>query len=244
MHIFITGGTRGIGNGLVREFLIRGHLVSFTGTSQKNIDNSIKELNGDYKAYVCDVRNRKSIIDAMNQAVDSFGNIDVWINNAGVSQSKLDVSELNEEEIKRIVDINVLGTISGTSIALNQMKKQGYGIVYNLEGLGSNDMVIPKTVIYGSTKRLITYFCKGCNKELKDDKRISVGTISPGMVFTDLLMNDMDEESLKVAKILGNDVSYVAPIIVNGILKGQKKIKVLTTIKIIWRFMTSMFRKK
>ncbi|XMB72967.1 SDR family oxidoreductase [Mycoplasmatota bacterium WC30] len=243
MHIFITGGTRGIGNGLVKEFLAKGHQLSYTGTSQKSIDNSIKDIKGDYKTFICDVRNRVDIEKAMSQAIDSFGNIDIWINNAGVDQARHDVSDLSEAEIKRVIDINVLGTMNGTSIALQQMKKQKYGVIYNFEGLGSNNMVIPKTIIYGSSKRLITYFSKACNKELKEYKNIFVGTIQPGMVFTDLLLSNMNDDGMKIAKILGNEVSYVAPRIVKRVLQGKKKIQVMNNLQITWRFMTSIFKK-
>jgi NADP-dependent 3-hydroxy acid dehydrogenase YdfG len=243
MHIFITGGTRGIGNGLVKEFLKFDHKVSYTGTSEKSISKSKEGLEGEFQAFVCDVRDRESIKESMNQAIGSFGNIDIWINNAGVTQPLLEVSELSEVEIKKVVDINILGTMNGTSLALELMKKQKYGAVYNLEGLGSNDMVIPKTVIYGSSKRLVTYFCKGCNKELKAYPDIYVGTVQPGMVFTDLLLDGMPDDSMKITKILGNEVSYVAPIIVSGILKRKKKVQVMNNLQIMWRFFISLFKK-
>lgn len=244
MHIFITGGTRGIGKGLALEFLKKGNKVSFTGTSIQSIENAKKDLNGKFNAYVCDVRNYNDILKSANQAIEMFGNIDIWINNAGVDQERLNVYELSESEVKRVIDINVLGTINGTSIAVNQMIKQGYGRIYNLEGLGSNGMVIPKTIIYGSSKRLISYFSNGCNKELKEFKNISVGTIQPGMVLTDLLMNNMNEEGMKIAKILGNDVDYVSKRIVKGILQNKKKIKILTNLIVMWRFISSPFRRK
>lgn len=244
MHIFITGGTRGIGFGLVKELLKRKQHVSYTGTNDKSISNSIKKLEGDFNAYICDVRNKSQIEEAMNQSIDSFGDIDIWINNAGVDQKRLEVSELSEEEVKRVIDINVLGTINGTSVAIKQMKHQKYGIIYNLEGLGSNNMVIPKTIIYASSKRLISYFCRGCNKELAKEKEIFVGTINPGMVFTDLLLSNMNDDGLKIAKIIGNDVSYISPKIVSKILKGKKKIVVTNNLQIIWRFIKSIFIKQ
>ena len=61
MHIFITGGTRGIGQGIVKEFLKLGHEVSFTGTSSSSIEAALKGLEGDYLGVVCDVRDIESI---------------------------------------------------------------------------------------------------------------------------------------------------------------------------------------
>jgi len=243
MNIFITGGTRGIGFGLTNEFLKKQHNVTFTGTSEQSIEKASLQLTGRFLGIVCDVRYKEQLEKAKDQAIDQFGSIDIWINNAGVDQDRLDVSELSEEEIKRVIDINVVGMMLGTSIALSQMKKQGFGHVYNMEGLGSNNMTMPKTLIYGSSKHLLTYFSKGCNKELKSYKDIWVGTLSPGMVFTDLLLHDMGDDGMKIARILGSEVEEVTPWLVKKMLKNKKRIMWLTNIKVIGRFMFSFLKK-
>lgn len=239
MHIFITGGTRGIGLGLVKQFLKNGHRVSYTGTSQNSIDKHKKELTGTFLPLVCDVRVKPQIEDVLAQAKQQFGNIDIWINNAGVDQDRQYVYELDEDEIKRVIDINVTGTMLGTSVALKEMIEQGQGIVYNFEGLGSNNMVIPQTIIYGSSKRLVTYFTKASNKEVKKYPNISVGSMQPGMVFTDLLLNNIGEDGMKVARILGNEVDEVTEFLVKQALKGKRHIKFPTYRKAI----RNLFRK-
>lgn len=244
MHIFITGGTRGIGLGIVIEFLKQGHKVSYTGTSEASIQKNIGLLKGDYNPIVCDVRNRNDIVKAKNKALEVFGEINVWINNAGVDQERETIDKLSEKEIQRVVDINIVGSMLGTSIALELFKTQGFGYVYNFEGLGSNNMKIPKTIVYGTTKRALTYFSQACNKELKEYPSVFVGTIQPGMVFTDLLLSNMDEEGMKVARIIGDKVSNVAPFIVKHVLRKDRKIQYLTNLKIIFRFMLSPFTKK
>ena len=228
MHIFITGGTRGIGLGLVKEFLKLGHRVSYTGTSEKSIEKHINELKGDYFASVCDVRDKSQIEKSLQLAKAEYGNIDIWINNAGVDQDRLSIHELSEEEIKRVVDVNVTGTLLGTSVALKEMIEQGSGRVYNFEGLGSNNMVIRKTIIYGSSKRLVRYFSKASNKEMKEYPGISVGTMQPGMVFTDLLLKNLGDDGMKVARILGNEVEDVTAFLVHHALKGKRKIEIPT----------------
>ena len=244
MHIVITGGTRGIGQGLVKEFLSKGHKVTFTGTSTKSIENGAKELEGDYLGLVCDVREKSQIDSLLEKAINSFGPIDVWINNAGVDQERLTVSELSEEEIRRVIDINVTGMILCTNVALKQMKEQGYGIIYNMEGLGSNNITIPKTIIYGSSKRLLTYFSKGCNREIKDYPNVTVGRLQPGMVFTDLLLNNLGEDGLKVARIIGNSVEDVTKFFVKKIVKKKKHIKFPTYRKALPRLLMAPFKKR
>ncbi len=243
MHVFITGGTRGIGLGLVKEFLKLDHQVSYTGTSQKSIDEHKNSLTGSYLSLVCDVRSKEQIEEVKEKAIKEFGDIDLWINNAGVNQDSLDVSDLSEKEIKRVVDVNITGMILGTSVALSQMKQQNHGVVYNMEGLGSNNMKIAKTLIYGSSKRLLTYFSIGCNKELKEYKDIFVGTMQPGMVFTDLLLSNMTEDGMKIARILGSEVKEVTPYLVKKAIAGKKRIKYLSTSRALWRFLTRSFKK-
>jgi NADP-dependent 3-hydroxy acid dehydrogenase YdfG len=243
MHIFISGGTRGIGLGMVKEFLKKGHQVSYTGTSLKSIELHKEELKGSFEPIICDVRSKNQIIKAKEEAIKKFNDIDIWINNAGVDQEHLVVSDLSEEEIKRVIDINVVGMMLGTSVALKQMKKQNHGFVYNMEGLGSNNMKIPKTLIYGSSKRLLTYFSQGCNMELKEYDNIHVGTMQPGMVFTDLLLRNMTDDGMKIARILGSEVEVVTPFLVKKALAGKKTIKFLTTSRVIWRFLTRSFKR-
>lgn len=244
MHIFITGGSKGIGRGMVVEFLKRGHNVSFTGTSESSVSKASSGLKGNYKGLVCDVRIMESIETAKDSAIDEFGDIDIWINNAGVGQPPKYFSDLSEDDIREVIDVNVFGVILGTNVALKQMKKQNHGIVYNMEGLGSDGRIIPKTIVYASSKRLLRYFSDAANKELKGTKEVFVGTVSPGMVFTNLLMKDSNDESNRIIKILGNTVEEVTPFVVENILKGKKNINWLTRRKVFSKFLASLFKKK
>jgi len=244
MHIVITGGTRGIGQGMAREFLSQGHKVTFSGTSQNSVSNATKDLKGHFLGLVCDVRHKSQIEELLQQAKTQFGNIDIWINNAGVDQDRLTVDELDETEIKRVIDINVTGMIFGSAVAIKAMKEQGHGMIYNMEGLGSNNMVIQKTIIYGSSKRLLTYFSKAAGKELKTYKNIHVGTLQPGMVFTDLLLHNLGDDGMKVARILGNKVDDVAYYLVKKMLQGKKHIKFPSMIKAFPRLLIAPFKKR
>jgi len=224
MHIFITGGTRGIGRGMVQQFLQLGHHVTYTGTTHNTVNTSTLDLQGDYLALVCDVRDYVLFEKTVEKAIEKHGNIDVFINNAGVDQPDSYLYDLAPEDIKKVIDINVIGTMYGTKIILKHMLQHKKGVIYNFLGLGSNDMIIPKTIVYGSSKRLIRYFSKAVAKECKNYRDITIGTIQPGMVFTDLLLQNMSEEGMKVAKILGNDVQEVTSFIVKQVVKGKSNI--------------------
>ena len=113
-------------------------------------------------------------------------------------------------------------------------------------------MTAPGLTIYGSTKRALTYFTKSINKEIKGSPVI-VGTISPGIVVTDLLDETMDEDPAAVARtrriynILADRVETVAPWIADQVLAANKPaaaIKWLTTPKAAARFFSSLVVKR
>jgi len=240
MHVFITGGTKGNGKALVDEFLAKGVLVSFTGTSDKSIEQaSITHKNS--KAFVLDVRDIDAMGEIAKQAVHQFGPIDIWINNAGVPQmGHKHISDLPKNNVDSLIDVNITGMVYGTQVALSLMKEQNNGIVYNMEGLGSNGMIIAGEVLYGGTKRFLTYFSKGANKELKHTN-VRVGTLQPGMVFTGFLLDNMTEQGMPIARILGSHPEQVATFLVKGMLKGKRKVSYLTNLRMIGRFLKYPF---
>lgn len=241
MNIVITGGTRGIGRGLVKYLLKKGHNVTFTGTNETSLIKSYEGLKDNYHGVLCDVRNPKDIEHLYYEAYQRFGRIDVWFNNAGVNQTRGNITELSYEEMNRVVDINIKGTLYATSYVLRQMEEENHGIIYNMEGLGSDGRKIPSTVLYGSTKRFVRYFSRGIEKELKGNARI--GRISPGMVRTDLLLEDLQPDAKKVVSILSDDVETVTNYIGKQIEEGKQNIFWLTGIKVMWKFLKSIFKK-
>ncbi len=132
------------------------------------------------------------------------------------------------------------------------MKAQGHGKIFNFEGFGSDGMSAAGLTVYGLTKRALTYFTKSVNKEIKGSP-VLLGTISPGIVVTDLLEEARDadpvqwERTKKFYNILADKVETVAPYIAAEVLKANKPgtaIKWLTTPKAIWRFSTAGIAKR
>lgn len=126
------------------------------------------------------------------------------------------------------------------------MLKHGEGQIFNMEGFGSNGMMREKLTIYGTSKSAISYFTRSLAIEAKNTN-IKVGTISPGMVATDLIRRSLDENNKKIFNILGDKVEPVAQFLTAKILANQvndAKIQWLTKPKIIWRFVSSRFNKR
>ena len=91
-HVVITGGTRGIGYGMVREFLIRGFNVTFCGTTDRSVMNAMSALteqwsSKNFRGVVCDVSKKEDLINLWDFGTKIFGDVDIWINNAGISNN-------------------------------------------------------------------------------------------------------------------------------------------------------------
>jgi len=130
---------------------------------------------------------------AANASAGFAGNgIDVWINNAGVSQSeKTPVHATPASTLRAIVGTNLLGTLYGCRAAMATMMRQGEpragGHIFNMEGAGSSGMSTPRFAAYGASKAGFPQLLKSLSAEMKGTN-VRVHNLSPGMVITDLLL--------------------------------------------------------
>ena len=248
--IVITGSTKGIGFGLAHEFLKKGHQVVINGRTEKSIkttSDQLSEFQEQIFAVHGDISSHDFLAELYNKTINHFGKVDIWINNAGLTNQYKQAWEIDFKNLKNVLDVNIYGTITGTIVAYNHMKNQGFGKIFNLEGLGSDGRMINKLSIYGTSKRAVNYFTKAFSKEIKDSN-VQIGVIQPGMVVTDLLLETIKDGSekevaqfKKVVNILGDRVEVVTPWISNKILESRKnydKIKYSSIWKIIKNLIT------
>ena len=256
-NIVITGSTRGIGLGLAKEFRKRGHSVMISSRGKEAVERAIAEVSalpgeGGVHGQPCDVSKGEDVAALWDAAASAMGEVDIWINNAGMSGPRKDVIYLRTDEIAPVVDTNIWGMIHGTQVPLRQMLETNSGKIFNFEGLGSDGVAVPGLSIYTMTKCALRNFTKAVNKEIAG-KGVIVGTISPGIVVTDLLEDSRDDDPVraerakKIYNILGDKVETVAPFIVEEVLAAEKpypKIKWMTGGKAAWRFATARFTKR
>jgi NAD(P)-dependent dehydrogenase (short-subunit alcohol dehydrogenase family) len=249
-HVVITGSTRGIGFGLALEFLKAGCKVTINGKSQESIDHALNRLKGKDSSlvhgYAASVEERKNLENLWNFAEQQFGKIDIWINNAGIDQSRKYIWEMDDQEYEQVIRTNLLGAIHGSHVAFNHMLQQGEGQIFNMEGFGSNGMMREKMTLYGTSKSAISYFTRSLAIEAKLTP-VKVGTLSPGMVATDFLRKSLDEHNRKIYNILGDKVEPVTKFLAAKVLENQvndARIQWLTNPKVTWRFISSIWRKR
>ena len=256
-NVVITGSTRGIGFAMAMEFLRAGCCVTLSGRGEALGASAFEQLSpfqGRFLYGPCDVRVKANLQNLWDASVEQWGGVDIWINNAGQNTPYLLLWETAETYTENIVSTNITGMIYGSQIAAQGMLKQGHGAIYSMEGLGSNNMVQSKTVLYGTTKHALTYFMKGLAKEL-EGTGVTAGRLSPGMMLTDFITRTpdgavseviSDEKFKKVFNILADKPETVARYFIPKMLSNTKNdahIVWLTNTKAAWRFMTAGFRK-
>ncbi|KAA3658012.1 MAG: SDR family NAD(P)-dependent oxidoreductase [Chloroflexi bacterium] len=255
--IIITGSTRGIGLGLADAFLAKGCAVTVNGRSQTSVDQAIADLSQSHDAnriagQAASVSVEQQVEKVWETAVSRFGKVDIWINNAGLNHNLTPPWQVPIDHIQSIVETNLTGLIVCSHIVVRKMQDQGYGQLYSMYGAGSKGHIREGMSIYGTTKAGVKAFTDALIAETKE-MPIQVGSISPGMVVTDMLMNPLHADPTKEAdakrifNILADKTETVTPWLAEKILDNKQhgaEIKWLTTPKIIWRFATASIKKR
>lgn len=251
LNVVITGSSRGIGFALANEFVRQGDNVIISSSNEANTITAVNKLKEKYpQAKIfgtkCDVTITEELEQLVNFTVEKFGSIDIWINNAGITNRYTTIDNLDYADIERVIKINVIAVLHATKAVLKQFKKQGYGKIFNVAGMGSNGRPAPKLIPYVASKSTIPIITKSLSQELKHTN-ILVNYIHPGMTLTDLITNDLTPELIWIFNILGDTPKNVAQKLVpkmKHIKKSGKGIHYSNTLKIIWQFMTAAFRRE
>ena len=238
--ILITGSSKGIGFNLANAFLKEGHTVVISGRNQDILNAAFHTLSSRYSptqlhAINCDVSQHEEVQNLWNAAIERFGKVDIWINNAGTCTAALDFIEIPSIEIQNTIQTNVIGSLLCSQIALQGMLKQGFGKIFNMEGWGSRGEWSAGMTVYGTTKRAISYFSQALYRESKSTP-ILVGTLSPGMVATDLLISSWQNGNVQNWKkmkrlflFIIDPPEKVCAYLAQGIINNKK-----TNVRIVW----------
>ena len=205
---------------------------------EQEYEKAAAEFGADKVAcFHCDVTDLALVQGLWDAAVKAFGKVDIWMNNAGIANTTRLFWELEPKEIPRVVSTNMAGVMNGSHVALRAMIAQGFGAIYNSEGFGSDDMFVNGLAVYGATKRGGRYFTEALAEEAgKNELPVIIGTISPGIVLTDFLIDDMRkmppdilETTKAVYNSLADTVEVVTPWLVKEVLNNTDNGK-----RIIW----------
>ena len=258
--VVITGSARGLGYNMARFFREYNYNVILSDLNEEKLKIAKEELEkipseAEITYTTCNVSKIEELQALMNFAIEKFGEVDIWINNAGVNQPQKAIWELTEQEINTIIDVDLKGAIFGSKVAIEQMSKQHKGAVYNIEGYGSNDAHMLGLNMYGTSKRAVTYLTESLAQECEQQGNgVIVGKLSPGIMITEFtthsLGNDkieLAEKTKKVYNILGDTPETVGKFLVDKMVNNTKnnvKFNWLTNGKAFTRFLTAGFNKR
>ena len=190
----ITGGAQGFGLDIAKKFLDFGAKVIIWDIDEQQLQITSKEINSSKFSYDrVDVSNFEEVNKAVLK-ITAASNIDILINNAGITGSTSTSWEYNVKEWEKIVQINLLGTFYCCKSIVPNMIKNNYGRIVNVASVAGKDGNANASA-YSSAKAGIIGLTKSLGKELAD-KNIAVNAVTPSSANTRIL-NQMSEKHVK-----------------------------------------------
>ena len=215
----ITGSSRGLGYAIAEAYAREGAKVIIASRSPHSVDlavDSLREAGYLVAGLVCDVADIQQVNALAEFAIRTFGKIDIWINNAGLSAPYGPTAHIPSEEFLKVIDTNITGTYNGSVVAMRLFAKQKSGKLINLLGRGDSGS-IPLQNAYSSSKIWVRNFTKTLAKEYKNSG-VEIFGFNPGLVRTEMLSNvyalsgyeDRMSPLRFVALLWGNDADIPA----------------------------------
>ena len=181
----VTGGGQGFGLDVAKRFLEGGAKVIIWDIDQNLLDEAVKELNSEnLTSQKVDISNFKEVEETVN-GVTLNNNIDILINNAGITGPTGPLWEYDVEMWKKIVDINLVGTFNCCRTIVPNMIKNNYGRIVNVASVAGKDGNANASA-YSSGKAGAIGLTKSLGKELAD-KNIAVNAVTPAGAKTRIL---------------------------------------------------------
>jgi NAD(P)-dependent dehydrogenase (short-subunit alcohol dehydrogenase family) len=185
--VVITGGSAGIGRATALAFAKEGaHVViaARRGDKLETVKVEVEGLGAKCLAVVVDVANQEQVDHLLDATLETFGQVDVWINNAGYGLSA-PAEQTTPEEMERIWRVNYMGTFYGTQAALRQMRRQGRGHVINISSMAAR-FPLPLGSAYTATKCAMNGFTEALALEL-EGTGIRASVIMPNVTESDFV---------------------------------------------------------
>ena len=200
----VTGSNRGIGRSCIEEFAKRGVTVVINYCHHKEeaeeLEQEIKEkYNVDVLTIKCDVSKEEEVEAMFNKIEETFGGIDILVNNASVCRDSL-LLDKNIKEFKRVLDVNLIGTYLCSKYAAKMMLAVKKGKIINISSTNALDTYYPESCDYDASKAGVISLTHNMAREFAPF--ITVNCICPGWVKTqmnkDLSLEQINEEKKNI----------------------------------------------
>ncbi len=188
--IAITGGSKGFGKSLAKAFCDEGAKVVIGSPNKNELKKAAAEVGSD--SFVLDVTNPENIKSFSAYIENKYNKIDVWINNAGIQIAPSLAEDVDSKKLHKLYDINFFGYFYGCQVALRLMKKQGSGIIINVNSTAGLEGK-PFISAYSSSKFAIKGLTESIREELKETQ-VKIYSIHPGGMQTEIYKEKYPED--------------------------------------------------
>jgi len=196
--VVITGASSGIGRETARRFAREGASVLLAARRADALHQLAQDLGPRALAVPTDVTDESSVQRLADKAVETFGRLDVWVNNAGVMAIGKFL-EIPSDVFRQVMETNFFGYVFGARAALRQFKRQGSGVLINNASVEAK-LSAPYASAYAASKHAVRGFVQALQDELalENADRIRVSLVLPATIDTPLFQNAANYTGLKV----------------------------------------------
>ncbi|HLP52790.1 MAG TPA: SDR family NAD(P)-dependent oxidoreductase [Chitinophagales bacterium] len=228
--VIITGAGSGIGRSLAYQLSGLGAQVFLTDVSQQTLDetcSNIQAKGGTWKSYLVDSGNEKAIFDFRDAFIKEEQHVDVLINNAGMALGEIKFTDVKDEHLKHIFNVNLWGVVNFTRAFLPNLLTRPEASVVNLSsvfGLVGVHTQVP----YCTTKFAVRGFSESLRMELSGTN-VTVTCVHPGGIKTNIARNGIhytsaDKSIARLDKAAITSADDAAKTIINGIRNKKSKV--------------------
>lgn len=193
-NAIITGASQGLGLEIARAYIREGARVLVCARDRERIEAVGAELGA--LALCADVSREEDVREVVSRATSEFGQIHILVNNAGIYGPKGPIEEVDWEEWKRAIEINLYGSVLFCRGVVPHMRAQGYGKIIQLSGGGATNP-LPRISAYAASKAAVVRFAETLAEETYGSG-IDVNAIAPGALNTRLLLEVLEAGPEKV----------------------------------------------
>ena len=191
----VTGASSDIGKGIVKRFVEEGAKIILVARNLEQLEVTRKEIGNEEltSSISCDLTDESQVLQAVNQIMDTYGKIDILVNNAGAINDPIHFHQMQDSEIKKLIDINLLGVFHMTKHTLSKMSDVKSGTIINIGSI-SSERAIPRVhlAVYSSTKAAISMFTKSIAVEYAR-QNIRCNCVNPGIINSGMIKPYLDD---------------------------------------------------
>lgn len=224
--VIITGCASGMGKEMTKILLSRGAIVFGLDINKDNLMKLEKEMNNNnLKTYVVDISKKEELKRFHEKYIEENEYVDILINNAGIIQPFIDIKDITDDILDRVMNINFFGPVNLTRLFLSDMIGSNHECyIVNTSSMGGF-FPFPGQSIYGASKAGIKLFTEGLYSELRGTK-VRVMVVFPGAINTNIMENSNVKQNISAgdSKLKLLSAHDAAKEIIHGIEKNKFKL--------------------